>query len=88
MAIPVVVLALLLAKYNAEHLGEQVGLFLSRDGSFSMVISRAKAVQWPLYLTGGTILLTWLSRKPFYPWIVSIVTLVVPVYLLLLNQLF
>ncbi len=88
MAIPVVLAALYLAKENMAILPEQVGLVLAKDGTFSAVVARAHAVQWPLYITGGSVILMWLSRKAFFPWLMSVVTLIIPIYIRLLNQFF
>ncbi len=88
MAIPVALAALYLAKDNMANLPEQVGLLLARDGSYSIVVDRVHAVQWPVYLTGGTLVLMMFSRKPFFPWLMSVVTLVIPILIRLLNHFF
>lgn len=88
MAIPVVVAAILLAKHNQAQLPEQVGIFLSEKGTFSRTITREQAVWGPVIITGGCLLCMFLSRKAFYPWLISIITLVIPPLLLLLNQFF
>jgi len=88
LAIPVVVAAILLAKHNAAVLPAQVGLILSSDGTFSRIITKNQAIYGPLLLTAMPLVCMFLSRKAFYPWLISVVTLAVPPLLLLLNQLF
>lgn len=86
MAIPVIYIALRLAAYNTEHLPLLVGLNLQTTGEFAKTISRQTAVTFPLFLTGGCLVLTFLSKKTIYPWLISIFSLVVPVLLLITNM--
>ncbi len=88
LAIPVIVVAILLAKQNLAQLPDYVGLILSRAGTYSIMVPKAQAVLWPLYITGGSLLLMCFSRKVFYPWLISIITLVIPVLIRLLNVYF
>ncbi len=85
LAVPVVFCALRLAFYNLEHLPEQVGLNLLSNGEFAERISREMAVYGPLAVTGGCLVLMFLSRKSIYPWIISLFSLVLPVLLLVTN---
>ena len=52
LAIPVIVIAIILARQNAAVLPEQVGLLLSEEGTFSMLVSKQQAVYGPLLVTG------------------------------------
>ena len=88
LAIPVIVAALLIARYAGVHLPEQVGLILGRDGSFTMMLGRGRFILGSMLITGGCLLLMFFSRKIFYPWIISIVTLLFPAVIILLNQFF
>lgn len=85
MAIPVLIVAFRLAAYNSEHLPLLVGIDLQSTGEFARTISRQSAVTFPLVITGGCLVLTALSRKNFFPWIISIFSLVIPVLLLITN---
>lgn len=85
MAAPVVYYAMRLAAYNAVNLPETVGLNLQANGTFAETISRASAVNGPLMLTGGCLVLMFLSRKTVYPWVISMFTLIVPIVLLITN---
>ena len=86
LAIPVGIAAWFLAKYYLAELPQQVGLILSREGVYSMVVARETVVRWWLYLTGGSLVLMFFSRKVFYPWVISILTLFIPWLVLLLNR--
>lgn len=88
LAIPVVVVAIILAKQNLAQLPDYVGLILEKTGSYSIMVPRIQAVQWPLYITGGCLLLMCFSRKVFYPWLISVITLVIPILIRLLNVYF
>lgn len=85
LAVPVVFCALRLAFYNLEHLPQQVGLNLLTNGEFAQMISKEMAVYGPLAVTGGCLVLMFLSRKSIYPWIISLFSLVLPVLLLVTN---
>ena len=86
LAIPVIFMALRLAAYNSEHLPLLVGLDLQTTGEFAKTISRQTAVTFPLFLTGGCLVLTFLSKKTLYPWLISVFSLVIPILLLVTNM--
>ena len=86
LAIPVIVIAIILARQNAAVLPEHVGLLLSEEGTFSMLVSKQQAVYGPLLVTGVALIFMAVSRKVFYPWLISVVTLVLPFLIRLLNQ--
>jgi hypothetical protein len=85
LAIPVIFTALRLAAYNSEHLPLLVGLNLQSNGEFARMISRQSAVTFPLMITGACLVLTFLSRKSIYPWLISVFSLAIPVLLLVTN---
>lgn len=86
MAVPVIIVALRLAAYNAEHLPLLVGINLQTTGEFAKTISRQTAVTFPLFITGGCLVMTFLSRKNLYPWLISIFSLAIPLLLLITNM--
>jgi hypothetical protein len=49
------------------------------------MISRTMAVNGPLMLTFGCLLMMFFSRKALYSWAISIFTLVLPILLLVSN---
>lgn len=85
MAIPVVYLALDLAKQNMERLPDSVGLNIQSTGEFAAYVTKEYAVLGPLGVTAFCLLLMFCSRKTFFPWIISIFSLVLPWLLYLTN---
>lgn len=85
MAAPVVYYALKLARYNMEHLPEEVGINLQSTGEFAQMISRNTAVMGPFALTTACLLLMFCSRKAMYSWAISIFTLALPLLILFTN---
>ena len=85
LAIPVLIAAFWLANFNSENLPLLVGLNMQSTGEFAKTISRQTAVTFPLFITGGCLVLTALSRKNIYPWLISIFSLVIPVLLYVTN---
>ena len=86
MAIPVALAALYLAAQNMSRLPEEVGINLQANGEYAFLISRGLAVMAPLVVTGVCLVMMWLSRRTIYPWIISIFSLIIPIFLLLTNQ--
>lgn len=86
MVMPVIIAAVILACYNLNHLGPNVGLNLQVDGGFETVVSRGTAVLVPLGITGVCVALTVISRKPLYPWLISVFSLVLPVLIYVVNM--
>lgn len=93
-AIPVAAVAIYLALYNQTHLPSVVELnlveILMEDGMlvFQTVthqIARGIAVFIPLTITLLCLLLLLGSRRILTPWLVSLLTLVLPVVILLTN---
>ncbi len=85
LAVPVVYLAMKLARYNLEHLPEEVGINIQSTGEFAQMIARDAAVMGPLGLTAACLLLMFCSRKAMYPWAISVFTLVLPILILVTN---
>lgn len=85
LAAPVVFYAVKIARYNMEHLPEEVGINLQSTGEFAQMISRNTAVMGPLALTFACLLLMFCSRKAMYSWAISVFTLALPLLLLFSN---
>ncbi len=85
MAVPVVWLAIYLARLNGNMLPELVGIGLQNSGEYVKFVTREAAVRGPLAVTAGCLLLMMLSRKTLYPWLVSLFSLALPLVLLLTN---
>lgn len=86
LAIPVVIATLRIANYNAAHLPEQVGLNLLSNGEFAQMIERGTAVNAPVCLTFACLALMLFTRRPLYPWLISIFTLALPLLILATNN--
>lgn len=85
ISIPVAAAAIILALKNADHLPEMVGIELLSTGEFGMTVTRTTAVLVPLAVTGGCILMTLLSKRTLFPWLVSVFSLVLPLLIWLTN---
>lgn len=85
MAIPVVYLAVGIARTNMERLPEAVGLNLQSTGEFAWMVTREYAVYGPLGITAFCLLLMFFSRKTVFPWVISIFTLVLPYLIYFIN---
>ena len=85
MAIPVVYLAVGIARTNMERLPEAVGLNLQSTGDFAWMVTREYAVYGPLGITAFCLLLMFFSRKTVFPWVISIFTLVLPYLIYFIN---
>lgn len=87
MAAPVAFLAIKLASSNLARLPESVGINLLANGDYAQLVTRNYAVFGPLGVTAVCLLLMFCSRRPVFPWFVSIVSLALP-YLILLTNLY
>lgn len=85
VAIPVVWAAIRLAMLNMSRLPETVGFGLQVDGTFAIEMSRALAVGGPLMLTVLCLFLMLCSKRILTPWVVSVITLIVPVFVWVIN---
>lgn len=86
MAIPVIYIAIKEATNNLSQLPESVGINLLATGEFAQFVTRNYAVYGPLCVTLVCLLLMFCSRKPVFPWFVSIVSLALPYLILLTNM--
>lgn len=85
ISVPVLVLALGQAFRNAAILPEKVGLNIQATGEYAMMVTRSTAVVAPLMITLGCILLTCFTKRPLFPWLISIFTLVLPLLIWVIN---
>ena len=85
LAIPVGIAAVLIALSNLANLPAVVGLQLAATGEFTVQVAREMAVLGPLALTALCLLMLFLSRRTLTPWLVSVVSLFVPLFIYLLN---
>lgn len=82
---PVAAMAVILAIRNLFSLPALVGLTLDGNGDFSFEIIREVAVVAPLLVTALCLLLVFASKRTLTPWLVSVFSLVLPLWILLIN---
>ena len=85
ISLPVLVFSIRQAFHNASVLPETVGLNIQATGEYAMTVSRSTAVVLPLLVTIGCILLTCFTKRPLFPWLISIFSLVLPVLIWVIN---
>ena len=85
MAVPVIFAALKIAGQNMQRLPELVGLNLQSTGEFAQMVSREYAVFGPLGVTAACLLMMFLSRRTFYPWLIALFSIALPVLILITN---
>jgi hypothetical protein len=85
LCVPVAVFAIILAIRNLFSLPALVGLALAANGDFSFEMIREIAVFGPLVVTGLCLLLVFLSKRTLTPWLVSVFSLVLPIWILFIN---
>ena len=85
VSIPVAVMAIILALRNAGRLPQTVGIELLATGEFASTMSRTSAVLIPLGITGVCILLTCVSKRTLFPWLISVFSLALPLLLWVTN---
>ena len=86
LSIPVFICAGALAIRNARLLPENVGINMLASGEYQYLVTRSAAVLAPLALTVLCLLLMLCSKKVLYPWLISLLSLVLPLVILLTNS--
>lgn len=85
LAIPVAWAAVMLAINNMTKLPERVGIDLQLDGTFAFEMTREIAVAGPVVLTLLCLVLMFCSKRVLTPWVVSLMTLIVPIFIWIFN---
>ena len=85
LAVPVGVMAVMLAIRNMAKLPVIVGLDLQADGEFAIQIIREIAVLGPMAITALCLLLMFISKRTLTPWLVSVFSLALPILILFIN---
>lgn len=87
LCVPVVAAAVILAMANGARLPAQMAVRFpgfSQSGQLVLdtyMVTRSAAVGIPLFFTGVCVLMMFLSRRTVYPWIASVLTLILPLFL-------
>lgn len=85
LCIPVAIFAIILAIRNLLSLPAHVGISLNADGGFAYEMVRELAVFSPLLVTGLCLLFVFMSKRTLTPWLVSVFSLVLPLWILFIN---
>ena len=85
LAAPVAVFAIVIAVYNLIMLPAVVGLFIQADGTYGFQMIREVAVLAPLTITAICLLLMFVSKRTLTPWMVSMLSLALPLTILITN---
>lgn len=85
LSIPVLVCAAVLAIRNSRLLPETVGLGLKGSGEYMILLSRSAAVLLPLVITCLCVVMVFCSKKVLHPWLVSLLSLVLPLVIWFSN---
>ncbi len=84
LAIPVLFGAIILAIHNMAKLPETVNLYFPGENILAanlMELSREVAVFGPLLVTVLCVVMMFLSRRVSYPWLISLFSLLLPVFI-------
>lgn len=84
-AIPVAWIAIMLAIRNMVQLPDVVGIGLQIDGSYTLEMTRELAVLGPVAITALCLLLMFCSKRILTPWVVSAVSLLLPLFIWVIN---
>lgn len=84
-ALPILYWAIYLGRLNYSLLPDLVGFNLQTNGEYAVYITKNAATYGPLAVTLGCLVMMFLSRKTLYPWIVCVISLLLPVAILITN---
>lgn len=85
LSIPVVVLMLGLADQCRKRLPEMVGINLLENGGFEQMMARETAISITMAITVACLVFMFFSRKTVYPWLISLMSLLLPLLLIVTN---
>ena len=85
LAVPVGTMAVILALNNLVKLPAVVGLNLQTSGEFEIQIAREIAALGPMAITALCLLLMFCSKRTLTPWLVSVISLILPLLILVTN---
>lgn len=91
LAIPVVFGAVVLAIYNAANLPEKLQLYFPSSADKEVIIKviemgKGTAIFVPLLVTAFCLLMMFCSRRVIYPWIISLFSLLLPLFFIFISR--
>ncbi len=81
LAIPVAAAAVIIAIHNQALLPATVGFHMQASGEYAYEVTKIVAVLGPVAVTAVCLLMTFCSRKVLYPWLISVFSLVLPLFI-------
>ena len=90
LAVPVVIGAIVLAIYNAANLPDKLQIHFPTTVDKEIMVkvvemSKGTAVFVPLLITAFCLLMMFCSKKTLYPWLISIFSLVLPLFFVFIS---
>jgi len=85
LSIPVAVAAVIIAIHNQALLPATVGFHVQASGAYAFTVAKIVAVLGPVAVTAVCLLMTFCSRKVLYPWLISVFSLVLPIFIYFTN---
>lgn len=85
LALPVVIGSIWLACMNLAKLPNTVGINLQANGDFESTMGKGIAVLCPLLVTALCLLLMVFSKRKLFPWLISMLSLLLPLLILVTN---
>lgn len=79
LAIPVALIAVILAIRNQAVLPDTVAFQVLASGEQAYEVTKTVAVLGPIAVTAVCLLMTFCSRKMLYPWLISVFSLALPI---------
>lgn len=69
----------------SPRLPDSVGIYLMNNGEFFLLVPKQIALIGSLAVTATCILLMLCTKKPLYPWLIGVFSLVLPIFFLFTN---
>ncbi len=85
LSIPVAAIAVIIALHNQVRLPATVGFNMQASGEYAIEVANTVAVIGPLVVTAVCLLMTVCSKKVLYPWLISVFSLVLPLFIYFTN---
>lgn len=90
LAIPVVLGAVILALYNAANLPEKLQIYFPASANKEVMVKmvemgKGAAIFVPLLVTAFCLLMMFCSKKVLYPWLISVFSLVLPLFFIFIS---
>lgn len=85
LAIPVAAIAVIIALHNQVRLPKTVGFNMQASGEYAIEVAKTVAVLGPVAITALCLLMTFCSKKVLYPWLISVFSLVLPLFIYFTN---